>query len=271
MSDTHTLAFRLRHNSNIKIAVVGAGGNGSAVLLALPYLHQALLAWSNHQIGLDVTLIDGDPVSETNCVRQPFTRNEIGLNKATVLVSRVNLFWGLDWEAHPVFLSKKNITLLERMNFVIGCVDTKAGRNLIHHGLAKGEDAFADYWLDLGNRAHSGQFVLGQPRTKAGEKHLPTVAELYPESVDTTTPEDDLPSCSAEEALQRQEPFINQTLAMHALAMLTQLLRYNEISYHGGFVNAKSGIVHPIPVPTSDCKPRLHSIAPMVELEDTLA
>ena len=254
MPHTHKLAFRLRDNSNVKIAVVGAGGNGSAVLLALPYLHQALMAWSNNEIGLDVVLIDGDTVTETNCVRQPFTRNEVGLNKATVLVGRVNLFWGLDWEAHPVFLSKKNMSLLDRVNIVIGCVDTKAGRKLIHLGLTKGNDLYIDYWLDLGNRAHSGQFVLGQTRTKAGEKHLPTVAELYPESVDTTTPEDDLPSCSAEEALQRQEPFTNQTLAMHALAMLTQLLRYNEISYHGGFVNAKSGIVQPIPVPAPDCK-----------------
>ena len=249
MPDTHTLAFRLHHNFNIKVAVVGAGGNGSAILLALPYLHQALMAWSNNQIGLDVVLIDGDTVSETNCVRQPFTRNEIGLNKATVLVSRVNLFWGLDWEAHPVFLSKKNMSLLDRVNIVIGCVDTKAARKLIHQGLTKGDACYVDYWLDLGNRAHSGQFVLGQTRERSGEKQLPTIAELYPESVDTTTPEDDLPNCSAEEALQRQEPFINQTLAMHALAMLTQLLRYNEIRYHGGFVNTQSGIVDPIHVP----------------------
>jgi len=65
----------------------------------------------------------------------------------------------------------------------------------------------------------------------------------------TTTPEDDRPSCSAEESRRLQEPYTNQTLAMHALAMLTQLLRYNETSYHGGFINAQSGIVQPIPVP----------------------
>lgn len=253
MAYTHTLAFQLHNNCDVKIAVIGAGGNGSAVLLALPYLHQALMAWSNNQIGLDVTMIDGDTVSETNCVRQPFTRNEIGLNKAVVLVSRVNLFWGLDWEARPVFLSNDNMKLLERMNIVIGCVDNRAGRNLIHQGLTKGDDRFVDYWLDLGNRAHSGQFILGQPRSKGKCERLPTMAELYPESLDTSTPEDNRPSCSAEDALLRQEPFTNQTLAMHALAMLTQLLRYNEVSYHGGFVNAKTGIVQPILAPAPVC------------------
>jgi len=43
------------------------------------------------------------------------------------------------------------------------------------------------------------------------------------------------------EALDRQEPFINQTLAVTSLAMLARLLRYGQISYHGGFYNAETG------------------------------
>jgi hypothetical protein len=52
---------------------------------------------------------------------------------------------------------------------------------------------------------------------------LRTVSELYPEIVDAAVGEDPLPSCSAIEALDRQEPFINQTLASSALAMLARL------------------------------------------------
>ena len=52
---------------------------------------------------------------------------------------------------------------------------------------------------------------------------------------------DDLSSCSAVEALERQEPFINQTLAYHALAMLARLFRHGEISYHGGFIDVVNG------------------------------
>jgi hypothetical protein len=43
------------------------------------------------------------------------------------------------------------------------------------------------YWLDLGNNADSGQFVLGQPensKNKNGDLRLPTVAELFPELVE---------------------------------------------------------------------------------------
>jgi len=69
----------------VKVAVIGTGGNGSVVAMGLPYIHQAMLL-AGHPGGLDVTLIDGDVVSESNCVRQPFGRSEVGLPKATVLV-----------------------------------------------------------------------------------------------------------------------------------------------------------------------------------------
>src|SRR5271157_871235 len=41
----------------IRILVVGCGGNGSAIVSGLPYLHQAMLAFG-HPGGLQVTLID---------------------------------------------------------------------------------------------------------------------------------------------------------------------------------------------------------------------
>jgi len=57
-----------------------------------------------------------------------------------------------------------------------------------------------------------------------------------------------LPSCSAVEALERQEPFINQTLASSALAMLAQLFRYGKLTHHGAFFNAKTGQMSALPV-----------------------
>ena len=69
------------------------------------------------------------------------------------------------------------------------------------------------YWLDLGNNADSGQFVLGQPenqRNKARELRLPTASELFPELINTKLDKKDgLPPCSALVALERQEPFVN--------------------------------------------------------------
>jgi PRTRC genetic system ThiF family protein len=89
----------------VRITVVGCGGTGSAIACGLPYLHQSMMALG-HPFGLDVTLVDGDLVSQTNCVRQPFSVSDIGLHKVIVLANRINLFWGLNWKAVPHFLDE---------------------------------------------------------------------------------------------------------------------------------------------------------------------
>src|SRR6516165_9698396 len=112
----------------IRILVVGCGGNGSAVVSGLPYLHQALLAFG-HPGGLIVTVIDPDMVSETNCVRQPFCRTEVGLSKAVVLAHRINTFWGLNW--HGIQAEIQHVANASDVDFVIGCVDTRKARRAI--------------------------------------------------------------------------------------------------------------------------------------------
>jgi sulfur-carrier protein adenylyltransferase/sulfurtransferase len=236
---------KLNHSRSLyRVAVIGCGGTGACLVGGLPFLHQALLA-KGHP-GLQVIVVDGDKVTRTNCVRQPFSESDIGLYKSVVLVNRINLFWGLKWQASTEYVTKAS---QGRMDIIISCVDTRTAR----HELVR-SPLFKDcvYWLDIGNNADSGQFVLGQPKNNRNRKtrgRLPTVAELFPEIV---TPlldaSDDLPSCSAAEALDRQEPFVNQTLAYHALAMLARLFRHGELSHHGGFVNLATGKLAPLPL-----------------------
>jgi PRTRC genetic system ThiF family protein len=226
------------------VVVVGCGGTGSALIGGLPFLHEALLAAG--QPGLQVIVADGDKVSATNCVRQPFCESEIGLYKSVVLVNRINLFWGFNWQASTEYVTKDT---QGKADIIISCVDTRSAR----YQLTK-SPLFKEcvYWLDLGNNADGGQFVLGQPQNKRNRKtpnRLATVAELFPEIV---TPlldnSDNLPACSAVEALERQEPFINQTLAYHALAMLARLFRHGEIAFHGGFINLGAGRMAPLSI-----------------------
>lgn len=229
----------------VQVSVVGCGGTGSAIAAGLPYLHQAMVALG-HPCGLDITLIDGDRISRTNCVRQPFNESEIGLYKATVLATRVNLFWGLGWKGVPQFVDE---SWGQETDILIGCVDSRAARNAMTRTQSFWN---CHYWLDLGNNADSGQFLLGQPenqRNKAQDMRLPTASELFPELINPKLDKTDrLPPCSAFEALERQEPFVNQTLAYQALAMLARLFRYGRLSYHGGFVRLGTGRTTPLPV-----------------------
>jgi PRTRC genetic system ThiF family protein len=231
----------------VRVLVVGCGGTGSAIAIGLVYLHQAMLAYG-HPYGLHTTLVDGDRISRANCVRQPFSESEVGLYKADVLITRINLFWGLGWESDVRFLDEKWNTD-DHCDIVISCVDTRRARRLVMGTRAYGQ---ASYWLDLGNNADSGQFVLGQPDAQTISKkvaRLPNVADLFPEIVDPKLDaRDKLPSCSALEALESQSPFVNQTLAYQALGMLAQFFRRGKLTYHGGFVNLATGRMSPLPV-----------------------
>jgi PRTRC genetic system ThiF family protein len=247
----HTIASGLLQNRPVRVLVVGAGGTGSAVVMGLPYLDQAMRAWG-HRGGLDVSVMDADVVTETNCIRQPFSISDIGLNKATVLINRINMFWGTQWKAFPMHLDKRFRTRSNEScpDIVIGCVDTRAARVAIESAVRTTFN-MTMYWLDVGNNAASGQYVLGQPlnaRNHRKAERLRTVSELYPEIVDVKAGEDPLPSCSAIEALDRQEPFINQTLASSALAMLARLFRHGKLRHHGAFFNAATGHMSAIPI-----------------------
>ena len=178
--------------------------------------------------------------------------SDIGQNKAAVLINRINLFWGTSWSAIPNHFHARSFDRNQDRcpDLVFGCVDTRSARKAIEDSFPRALSRTC-YWLDLGNSASSGQFVLGQPlnvRNRRKADRLRTVSELFPEIVDADAGEDPLPSCSAVEALDRQEPFINQTLAASALAMLAQLFRYGKLTHHGAFFNAKTGKMSALPV-----------------------
>jgi PRTRC genetic system ThiF family protein len=257
MKITHHMPDTGSSRRGFRVLVIGAGGNGSAVLFGLPYLHHALIAWGFAD-GLNVTVMDADTVSPTNCVRQPFGVADIGQNKATILINRINLFHQLSWHSDETFFSQgaQNNTgssYDNTVDFVISCVDTRAARREMHEAFnnVMGPWRSVRYWLDIGNNASNGQFVLGQPLNcvnRRSKTRLRTVTELFPSIMDTSLGEGPLPSCSAAEALERQEPFVNNVLATSALSMITRLMRYGQIDHQGAFYNAESGRSAPISI-----------------------
>ncbi len=257
MKITHNLAFDPSSRRSISVHLIGCGGNGSAVLFGLPYLHHALLAWGRSE-GMEVTVMDGDVVSPTNCVRQPFGAGDVGHNKAFLLINRVNLFHNLNWKSDARFFDKDTHPATRShgtatVDLVISCVDTRSARRELHGAFNSKDGPWSKvrYWLDLGNGSSSGQFVLGQPKNdvnRQSKTRLRTVTELFPSIMDTAAGEGKLPSCSAAEALDRQEPFINNVLATSALAMITRLFRYGSLDHHGAFYNAVSGRTVPMPI-----------------------
>lgn len=228
----------------IRVAVIGAGGSGSQMLTGLAQLHHAMLALG-HPGGLHVVAIDDDVVSPANVGRQMFYPCDIGQPKADVLIHRINMAMGTDWGAKTIRLTAT--TQLDQAQLLIGCVDTRAARSAIRKA---GEHNRVRYWLDLGNRQHDGQVILGEFPDQRRPKdwvRLPTVADLFPESCDPSQESDDTgPSCSLAEALEKQSLFINRGVALYALNLLFELFRYGGLAHHGVFVNLKTARTSPL-------------------------
>ncbi len=230
----------------INVLLVGCGGNGAQMLMGLASLDAAMRAISSRS--LNVTVVDDDTVTEANLGRQPFYRCDLGASKARTLTERVNIAHGLDWRA--VHGRAPEAVGLAGIDVLITCVDTAAARRAIGAAIVPGEPS-PRYWFDLGNRATDGQFVIGCPEPAFGKRadRLPTVLEYFPELADAGIAEDDAPSCSVAEALDRQSLFINRVVASHALGLLFDLFGRGSIGHAGGFVNLASGQVVPVALP----------------------
>lgn len=239
----HRLDLRLL-NKQMSVTVVGAGGTGSQVVAGLAQLHFAMVSLG-HQHGLHVTLVDDDTVSDANIGRQMFYPSDVGQPKATVLVNRVNLTMGMAWEAKVGRIDSRSSL---RSDIVVGCVDNRKARKSILQAMGNN----GGYWMDFGNRQHDGQVILGQVKASwdtKGKERLPHVGDLFPELIDPSLDaEDDMPSCSLAEALEKQSLFVNRSVAVWGLNMLWELFRHGKLDYHGVFVNLQSGRASSLPV-----------------------
>ena len=240
----HTVNTRLLHRA-VKVAVIGAGGSGSQMLTGLAQLHHAMVSLG-HPGGLDVIAVDDDVVSPSNVGRQMFYPSDVGQYKADVLINRINLTMGTAWSS-----SITRIETSSRMtsDIVIGCVDTRKARKAIFEA---GRVGGSTYYLDLGNRQHDGQVILGEfpnPSLDKSRVRLPTVADLFPETCDPDQEGLDTgPSCSLAEALEKQSLFVNRGVSLYALNMLFELFRYGGLSHHGVFINLKTARTNPLPI-----------------------
>jgi PRTRC genetic system ThiF family protein len=249
----------------VTINVIGCGGTGSQVLNSLARMHSALKALGHP--GLFIRAVDPDKVTEANMGRQLFSPADIELSKAAVLIGRINRFFGTDWEAIPELYNLNSSC--PTANITISCVDTGAARKEIKEVISVHYDEntrvpmgwgtrYATnylqpyqrpyYWLDFGNMMDRGQAVLGTVRKIKQPNNsdytcrdvLPTIDKIHREIFKDNKNDDQGPSCSLAEALQRQDLFINTNLANMGLGILWKLFREARIRYHGCYLNLDS-------------------------------
>lgn len=236
----------------LTVALIGVGGTGSQVLTSLGRMNYALLQLGHP--GMQVTAYDGDIVTPANVGRQLFAEQEVGMNKANTLITKLNMFFGTQWESKPVYYGEDCTTA----NIFISCVDTVKARIEIAE-LIKKSNAYSDtlhtyYWLDFGNTATTGQVVLGsafktitQPEKQKGyQGYLKSITEMF--DLTKVNESDSGPSCSLAEALSKQDLFINSTLAQIGMGVIWKMFKFGVIDVQGAFINLDTMKVNPIKI-----------------------
>ena len=221
---------RLDPTTRLRVALIGVGGSGSLLLGNLLDLHRAIVGLGG--AGLHVTAYDPGVVREVNLARQRYHPCELGSNKAVALLTRVNLSAGLDWRAVPRAAEEQGLGALD---VLFSCTDSKSSRRALN-------SARATYWIDCGNDAHTGQVLLGEPGRQG--RHLPTVLESHGWALKGR--DDDAPSCSAHEALTRQDLMVNREVALHAARLLWQLCAHGQLASRGVYLDTHLGMVQPL-------------------------
>ena len=246
----------------ITVNVIGAGGTGSKVLTALLEMNHSLIELGH--AGLSVRLWDNDIITSANLGRQRFFECETGLYKSVALINRVNRCTGTNWKAEAVKFQKDSMDRLPenaRASIYISCVDNVKARFEIAEILNEVSNRrnyrdIPKYWLDFGNSQYTGQVLLstiGAIEQRNSDKYetvasLPFVTEEFGDLLKQSEAQDDTPSCSLAEALEKQDLFINSSLTQMGSSLLWGLFRNGMTQYRGFFHNLKDFRTHPIKV-----------------------
>lgn len=257
-----TDSYLINPTNPISVNVIGAGGTGSKVVTALIEMNHSLIALGH--AGLSVRLWDDDRVTEANLGRQRFAGCETGLYKSVALINRANRWEGTNWKAESVKFEKSRLGRLPKHAgacIYISCVDSIKAR----FGIAdiieclRNDNSYLNqprYWMDFGNSRDTGQVILStvgnikQPNSEKYETvaNLPFVTEEFADLLARSEATDDTPSCSLAEALEKQDLYINGSLAQMGCSLLWGLFRNGLTPYRGFFLNLKDFRAQPIAV-----------------------
>lgn len=241
----------------ITINLIGCGGTGSFVLSKLARLDYVLNELK--MPGIHVNVYDQDIVEKHNIGRQNFTPFDNGKNKALCLVEKINMGYGVQWEAKDSYI--ENPSDIKEANIIITAVDNVKTRKL-----------FADYfngrkyqnnrdfnipyyWIDAGNGKDFGQVILStlqkikQPSSKKYETvhSLENIIEKYGDlSKFDNIKDQGIKSCSMEESLKKQDLFINDIVSVYVVDIIWKLIIELKIDYSGVIINQATFATRPL-------------------------
>lgn len=180
------------------ICIIGAGGTGGNFTARLAQF----ISTGNYPA--EIVLVDGDSVEESNISRQPFSKDELLLNKAVALSSAIEENYGLNVKAYPHYIDTVNdLSKIFRIfqkqkygytfiNILIGCCDNHRCRQVMEQFFDQQDNLI---YIDSANEFSSGEVVVGLKLK--GKVISPSRKFYFPEIMLSTEKSKSEESCGA--------------------------------------------------------------------------
>lgn len=228
----------------IDILIIGVGGTGGCLFTKLA---RFLARTEFENMEVSIRIMDGDFVEPKNLGRQPFSDEDIGMNKAVALAAAAEETLGVKVIAYPLYLKPENMHILREditdhdssnnIRIVIGAVDNHACRKLLHDFFLNYRRYERLFYIDTANEDYCGEVVIGK---RSSEKiEAPDRAHYYPEILTDEGKAVYEMSCEELNQSRPQHLATNSMVADATFAYLTQLVSAGNFAH-----KAKGGIIY---------------------------
>lgn len=231
-----------KHLHPVSICLIGCGGTGSLVLTRLARVDFALKELGFP--GLYVNVFDFDKIEYNNVGRQNFLPNEVGDYKSISMISKINFAFGLNWTGYKRKPKAADLS----SNFIITCVDNVKTRKEVRNYIAiKNQSYDFDknfYWIDCGNGKDFGQVLLSGTAEIKKEFNLQDVFDIYGDISKFDNEESQgITGCSYADSLEKQDLFINDSVALECAQMVYTFIKNYYLEYKGVVINKNSKVM----------------------------
>lgn len=175
----------MEKNIHFHFCVIGTGGTGGHLVSKLA---RFLNDFAKDGVSCELSIVDGDRVEMKNIGRQPFTEDDLGLNKAVALAENISYALNYPIRAYGKYIEtvqdirdilyrEKNSYNTEVVDVLIGCVDNHKARQVMEEWfLQKRYVQKYVFYIDSANEFSVGEVVFSIYR---GGKVVSPVRSFY--------------------------------------------------------------------------------------------
>lgn len=232
----------MQKSLHFNICVIGTGGTGGNLITKLA---RFLNDFAKDGVSCELSIVDGDRVEMKNIGRQPFTEDDLGMNKAVALAENVSYALNYPVRAFGKYIEtvcdlsdimyrENNSYYTENVNVLIGCVDNHRARQVMEEWFTQKRYGY-NFYIDSANEFSVGEVVFAINR--CGECVSPVRSFYFPDVLEPTKSVTEM-SCEELNAAAPQHLVTNSFASDIVLSYVVQLCTMdNAINLIPGGIN----------------------------------